>query len=42
MTAQADEALSERGVVNPRRFARLYLPGFEELSGRHTERPPTL
>ena len=42
LTAQADELLAKRGVVNPRRFARLFLPGFEELSVRHSERPPTL
>jgi hypothetical protein len=43
LTAQAEEMLSQRGVVNPRRFARLFLPGLEELlSGRSTQRPPTL
>jgi hypothetical protein len=39
---QADEMLAQRGVVNPRRFARLFVPGLEELSARHSERPPTL
>jgi hypothetical protein len=34
--------LAQRGVVNPRRFARLFVPGLEELSARHSERPPTL
>jgi hypothetical protein len=39
---QADEMLAQRGVVNPRRFARLFVPGLEELSTRYSERPPTL
>jgi hypothetical protein len=29
---RADELLAQRGVVNPRRFARLFVPGFEEMA----------
>jgi hypothetical protein len=32
LTANAEELLAQRGVVNARRFARLFVPGIEELA----------
>jgi hypothetical protein len=37
IAAAADDLLLQRGVVNPRRFARLLLPGVEELTTRPSE-----
>ena len=34
IVAAADDMLAQRGVVNPRRFARLFLPGVEEIAMR--------
>jgi hypothetical protein len=34
LAQRANEALAKRGVVNPRRFARLFAPGLEELLAR--------
>ena len=36
--AQAEALIARRGVTNPRRFARLFVPGLEELASRAHER----
>jgi hypothetical protein len=41
MVFRAEELLAQRGVVNPRRFARLFVPGLEEMAPTLQKVQPT-
>jgi tetratricopeptide (TPR) repeat protein len=41
LVATADAQLTERGIANPRRLARLFVPGLEEMAAQLAPRAPT-